>query len=288
MPTIKLQHPLDPIQISVFSDLVSEFDRIDIDYVVIGALARDIVLWHCHGIGAGRATRDTDTAILVSSWDEFKTVKTALVDSGRFTDPESPKRQPQRLIYIGSGGSYEMPVDLVPFGGIERADGKLVWPPDGDFVMPTTGHREVLADKLDVAITNDISLNVAPIRGITLLKLFAWHDRPDERQKDAHDLKVFILNYHQTGNEERLYGEDIDIFERFDFDVERAGAFLLGRDVAALASSDTRAALETLISDERMIELLTIHMLGAAPLDDALARPRSNLVEFIEGLMHDR
>jgi predicted nucleotidyltransferase len=282
MPAIKLIHPLDPLQTSVFSDLVEELARNGVEYVVIGALARDIVLWHRHGIKAGLATRDTDAAILVTSWDEYNAIKAALVESGLFREPVSPEHQPQRLIHLGANDDFAMPVDLVPFEGIERESGMIVWPPN-DFVMNTTGHREVLTRKLEIEIADDLILNVASIAGIVILKIFAWNDRPTERKKDAHDVNAFIQNYQHADNQDRLFGEEIEILEQFDFEHQRAGAFLLGKDVAELASPETRAALTSIISNPSTVDLLATHMIGGTPFEEKFDHTASLLDIFLTG-----
>lgn len=46
-------------------------------YIVVGATARDLLLFHVFGIPASRATRDVDFAIVVESWDKFHRMRNA-------------------------------------------------------------------------------------------------------------------------------------------------------------------------------------------------------------------
>ena len=143
MKPIDLMHPIDPLQKAVLVELVQLLEKLNIDYMLIGALARDILLWHLHGIGAGLATRDADVAILVGSWEEFRSVRAAFIETGKFEEPDPKENTPQRLHFVGSASGYGMPVDLIPFGNIEDDRSKIAWPSDGDFVMNVVGHSEV-------------------------------------------------------------------------------------------------------------------------------------------------
>jgi predicted nucleotidyltransferase len=47
-------------------------------------MARDILLWHVHGIKTGRATADVDFAVAVKDWKQFDEIKTRLTETRRF------------------------------------------------------------------------------------------------------------------------------------------------------------------------------------------------------------
>jgi hypothetical protein len=53
-------------------------------YMVVGAAARDLLLYHVYGIPASRATRDVDFAMAVENWDKFRTLPRALLATGEF------------------------------------------------------------------------------------------------------------------------------------------------------------------------------------------------------------
>jgi predicted nucleotidyltransferase len=53
-------------------------------YVVVGATARDLLLFHVFGIPASRATRDIDFAIAFESWDKFHGMRNALLATEEF------------------------------------------------------------------------------------------------------------------------------------------------------------------------------------------------------------
>ncbi|MCA9557877.1 MAG: nucleotidyl transferase AbiEii/AbiGii toxin family protein [Myxococcales bacterium] len=87
-------------------------------------------------------------------------------------------------------------------------------------------------------------VRVAPLAAITVLKMVAWMDRPAERAKDLADLRLILANYEQGAPgdySDRLVDAWYDA-PRTDWSLEQAGAWLLGRDVAAMLSA---AAMET-------------------------------------------
>jgi hypothetical protein len=70
---------------------------------------------------------------------------------------------------------------------------------------------------------------------LTVLKIFAWSERrARERRKDAPDFMFILKNYLDAGQAERIYSEADHLFDTGDFDYERAGAWLAGRDAAEL------------------------------------------------------
>jgi len=62
------ERPAHPATVALLRHVRDAADRRGIDFVVAGATARDIVLWHVHGVRAERATRDIDVAVCAISW----------------------------------------------------------------------------------------------------------------------------------------------------------------------------------------------------------------------------
>ncbi len=82
------------------------------------------------------------------------------------------------------------------------------------------------------------------------IKLIAWNDGID-RGKDALDL-AFLLRWYMdaANNQKRLLGEHDDLLNAGEFDYERAGARLLGRDMAKLAAQETKQSLIDILDHE--------------------------------------
>jgi len=97
-------------------------------YFLAGATAREIILRHVFGRPPGRRTLDVDFGIAVRDWEQFENLKSALIKNADFM--QHPK-QKQRIFHK----SPSVIVDLIPFGGVERTDGTITWPPEEDIVM---------------------------------------------------------------------------------------------------------------------------------------------------------
>jgi predicted nucleotidyltransferase len=183
-PPLEIRH--DRIDSGIL-EAIRRIDQIarvhDTRYFLTGAMAREIVLRHVFGRPAGRLTLDVDFGISVSGWDHFQKLKTLLVEQAGFTpDP----RQFQRLRYKAASAVI---ADLIPFGGVERSDRTIAWPPDEDIVMRVAGFDDGLASSVQVRIDKDLVIPVVSIPVLLVLKLFAWADRKHER-RDAPDQPV--------------------------------------------------------------------------------------------------
>lgn len=207
--------------------------------LLIGAAARDLLLVHAHGLNAERATEDTDVALAVDGWDDFQRLREALIRSGRFTagrSPHCPWRGDQRL-------------DIVPFGGVERSDRSIEWPTEGGEIMNVAGLAEALATAVAVELPSGVAIDVASLPALALLKIWAWKDRRYSTPgKDASDLWMFLRHHADAGNEDRLYSEEGGALEAYAFDLQKAGAWLLGQDAREVLAHghDPRRSLESL------------------------------------------
>jgi hypothetical protein len=106
----------------------------------------------------------------VRDWEHFQALKSALAEQASFT----VHRVHQRLIYPTP---LAVIVDLIPFGGVEREDRTIAWPPDEDFVMRVAGFRDGLESSVPVRLAEELVVRVVSIPTLLLLKLFAWLDR---------------------------------------------------------------------------------------------------------------
>jgi predicted nucleotidyltransferase len=81
----------------------------DARFLLVGAMARDLLLYHAHGIWTARATSDVDLALAVTDWAELGRLRSALLSSGAF----SPHPKVSHKVF--HRGRQE--IDLNPFGG---------------------------------------------------------------------------------------------------------------------------------------------------------------------------
>lgn len=205
-------------------------------FLLAGAQARDLLLKHAHGIEVGRQTSDVDFAFRVGSWNEFHGLRQRLIGSGHFT--EVPKAI-HKLRFRG-----ELEVDIVPFGGIERDDRMIEWPPEGDVVMSMFGFREVLDAAELVKLPEGEHVRTVSLPALALLKFSAWQGRRRIAPgKDAYDLRLILTNYVDAGNDARLYDEFASLVAAPDFAYEDGGAFMLGHDIGKLLDEAGRSRL---------------------------------------------
>ena len=65
---VSYDRPLYPVTLALLRHVRDAARQMGTEFVVAGATARDIVLWHVYGIRAERATRDVDIAVCAVSW----------------------------------------------------------------------------------------------------------------------------------------------------------------------------------------------------------------------------
>ena len=227
----------------VVRDVVQAGDRAEAEIFIAGAFGRDLWLRFAYEVAIVRATEDIDFAVECESWETFERVATALIASG-FLAP-GPRR-PHRFFHTGG-----TPIDLVPFGGIERPGNTIAWPPDESHVMNLLGFAEAFRSTVTFRLPGGVEVPVASLASLAMLKLIAWRDRRFlEPGKDAKDLHLILKNYFDAGNRDRLFVEIPDLEGRANFDLELAGAELLGRDLSQLISDDLRAELVRVLEEE--------------------------------------
>ena len=134
----------------------------------MGATARDLLLFHVFGIPVTRATADIDFAVAMDSWERFSELRVALLASGHFREGKMEHR-----VYVKTPSvKDEIPVDLIPFGGVAEAD-VIHWPPDRETVMAVVGFEDAIVAAVHVQVDADLTIPVASLAGIAVLKLFA-------------------------------------------------------------------------------------------------------------------
>ncbi|SDS35722.1 nucleotidyl transferase AbiEii/AbiGii toxin family protein [Jiangella sp. DSM 45060] len=210
----KIAHLVEPLRI-----IDRRAEAAGSPYLVVGAAARDVLLHAVHGVQIRRLTTDLDVAVAVADWSAFETL--------RSTFPHA-SGSPEHRVTVA-----EMTVDLVPFGGVERVDRTIAWPPAEDSVMSAFGLAEALTTAEEIRLAPDLVVRVASLPAQAVLKLTAWEERHFEKPRhDSADLQLILKSYGPDCNVDRLYvGDGVPMLERADYDLEIAGAMLLGADV---------------------------------------------------------
>ncbi len=242
MSLIDLSGKLDTYTIEFYDVIVSTANSLGVQFLVVGATARDLMLEWVYNLPPHRRTEDIDLGVRIKSWEEFETLKTALEATGKFTSTNLS----QRLQYNGTH-----PIDIVPFGEISRQDNLIMWPPDNDVHLNVEGFKEALENCLVLKLRDNPALEipVASLPSQVVLKLFAWSDRRYENSKDAIDIAIIARNYGNI-NEDRLFGEESAIMTEEDFDIDYAGARLLGLDIGRTLDQDMLLKVKEILNEQ--------------------------------------
>lgn len=250
---VPADRPVEALTIALLRDVKDACASLGANFVLAGATARDILMWHLHDRKATVATRDVDVAVSAVSWEFHKTLIDLLVQTQRFK--RHPKQQ-QKLLFTRSPEDHESELDIVPFGPIEARPGEVHWPPDGDVVMTVLAFQEAVDTAQPVDIGEGVVVPVVTVPAFVLLKIFAWKDRRLKKNTDATDILFVLRNYFDAGNRQRTYEEAMDLVEAASYDPALAAAGLLGREVGDLAYPETLTALHALLQSADTYETL--------------------------------
>jgi predicted nucleotidyltransferase len=279
--------PVHPVTIALLRHVRDAAQQLGSEFAVAGATARDIVLWHVYGIRAERATRDVDVAVCAVSWDAHRELTSQLEATGLFKLSE---RVEHSLVFEDASVGMLSPLDLVPFGPLEAPEGTIKWPKD-KAEMNVLGFREAVDTALQVDIGESLTVPVVSLPALAILKLLAWQDRRTTKNTDAGDLLLVIRNYHNAGNNERIWEVATDLLKTHGFDADRAAAALLGRAARRIALPATRDAVVPLLVPGKVFETHSGDMLASAArrmfVDEFADTTVGSLAAFRDGFMQD-
>jgi predicted nucleotidyltransferase len=151
--------------------------------------------------------------------------------------------------------------------------------------MNVAGFEEALASSIPIQIEEGLIVRVASIPGLMLLKLVAWSDRWRETDKDAADIYRLLTAYADAGNTDRLYEQEMELLEAAGYDMELAGAELLGRDVARLCSPPALAVVRSVFELEDTSDRLVNHMVRTSTVAETAPFVQRMLIRFRDGLL---
>lgn len=225
-----------------------------------GGMAREILLHYGHGCAPGRATTDVDLGVTLPSWESYKALKLGLVDSGLFRP--YPK-ETQSVLHRDPDTGIETKVDLVPFGAIAGPNGELTWPPDGGHVMRVLGYTEALSTAIHLRLDETRWVPLASASGLAMMKLVAWADRGEARLgRDAVDFIDILRQHAHVLSDKELYDDYPEAMESYEFRVEPAGAWILGKQVADVVDDGLRDVIMGAIQPESRIRMIDYFLRG--------------------------
>jgi len=236
---LDLSTKIDPVVKHILIEVLDSSNQLGLEFFVIGATARDIIITNLYNSTPTRATQDIDFDVMISDWNQFRALRDNLLTKKDFQSTESI----HRLKYNG------MKVDIVPFGSIEK-NNKIEWPPDSNPVMNVIGFDVAYSNSFPVLIDENKTTKFVTLPCLALLKLFAWKDRKSWTNKDADDFIFLLCNYPEFSNSDRMFNEHDDMLTTNDFDFDMAGSRLLGRDIAEIINPNVSRALLEIINNE--------------------------------------
>jgi predicted nucleotidyltransferase len=231
---------------SIYLEAIGKFKKIadaeKIPFMLVGATVRDFIMEHVFATTAPRKTRDVDVGINIASWEQYEGLSATLIKSKEFTKG----REEQSFIF------KELSIDIIPFGRIVCEKEEISWPSIEDTILKVMGYQDVYENSICLVLSDEPHLKVRTptVAGLVLLKIFSWKFGFPNRRRDATDLAFLIPNYQYTDSGERLYRGELPILEKYDFDIEKASIYLLGKDIAMICSAKTLKELMKILNAE--------------------------------------
>ncbi len=235
---------LNPVIAEMLKAMENVFREFEVDFFLVGALARDIRLSAHENFTAKRRTNDVDIAILLDAEEKFYAIKAALVKTGYFVESAY---KAIKLIYKDS-----IELDLLPFGEIENEERQLLLSRHTLLVMDMSGFKEVYPFVENLRVAEGLSLNVCTMEGLVMLKLIANYDNPT-RTKDITDIEHFLEVYFEMNSNE-IYTEYMEVMDLYNTAILKylplVSARVVGRKMKTMLKgiADTTDYLKTILS----------------------------------------
>lgn len=236
-----------PVAEEVLTELATTCRALDLEFLVVGAAARDLVIHALQRSDPIRATEDIDIAVAVRVGEQFTELAERLTRKG------------------SSEHTFEVhgvDVDIVPFGGIEQ--NRTIRFAD-DHRLDVNGLQEAHATSVLVRMPLGTELQVASAPAQTALKVLAWRDRHLANPKDGIDLRVILAALAEDPFVDEVW-DDHEALDATDDDIVTAASYHYGRRAAETFDPADGSAVVSTLSDARWRPLLLQHMRsGLAP-----------------------
>lgn len=249
--------------VEVYQRVQTLADQLQLDVLVVGAMARDLVLVHGFNARLERGTRDIDFAVQLADWSSFHTLTEALInDNFRKSEKWSHR------FNFNAKDDMTWEIDIIPFGGVTDPEQNIKWPPDESIMMSVLGFDEAHENALYVNIGDDVSsfvMKVVSPPAMSVLKLISWLERePTIRRKDAQDLRYLMRTYSKIPQiYDRIYEQGF--MEAHDWDEDKASAMILAADANALIKPNTHEFLnKNLMTKPDKLDLLLREMVNSS------------------------
>ena len=224
----------------VIQILETVFQKFDVDFYVIGALAKD--MWLSKEKVQSRGTKDVDLAVFVSESGAYEEIKSTLIEEHDFKEVSTNA--------FALLTPYGYPVDLLPFGSVE-IDEAVGIEGDGLTKVHVNGFKEIYQQGIAPVLTDEgITFKIASLASIILLKLIAFDDRPERRTQDIKDIALILNHYFHIESDE-IYHHHNDLFGNEDYELIDIAAIVIGREMQSVLSSNK-------LLQDRILNILSV------------------------------
>ncbi len=257
--SLDLSNKLPTQTVEILKSISQIASELEIPILMIGATARDLVLYYAYNVRAMRATKDIDFAVMIENWAKYENLKSKLIESANFASVRNIEHRLKENL-------TETLIDIIPFGEIELPKGKITW--QSEFEMITFGFAEAFENALNVKLADNLVIKVVSPIGLAMLKLKSWTDRKEN--KDSQDFWLVAKNFLDLGNEDLLYSKYSELLEIDSFDWKLVGVRILGREIGLIIRPETKEIIATIFENEKTLFTfaLEIHRFEGIVEDD--------------------
>ena len=197
-------------------------EKYGLDFYLVGAVARDVWMRGIHNLPPRRTTGDIDLAVLINDKGVYEALKKYLVAEEKF---QATRENAFVLIW-----NNRLQVDLLPFGAIEDAEGRVTVQGTGYTTVDVPGFKEIYQQGLpEVSFRETRNFKVCTLPGIVILKLLAWHDRPEARRDDIKDISDILHHFFDMYDED-IWNNHSELFNN-EADLKWIAARVMGREI---------------------------------------------------------
>jgi predicted nucleotidyltransferase len=262
----------------MFVALESSFKLYDIDFYLVGAIAKNIWINAIHEKPPTRATKGFDMAVLISTKEVFQTLKQHLTTNYPFA---GSSQNAFTLIW-----KEKFAVDLLPFGEIEDEDAKVIVDGSGLVNISVPGFSEVYQNDLrSVLVENETSFKICSLIGIIILKLFAWNDRPEVREKDITDIGEIMYHYFYM-HDEFIYENYAHLFDEHN-DLNQLAAVVIGSEIKKVLGTNKlllKKIIDIIEADIAKNEQAILSVILAKQFENTIDENTTLLSKILAGL----
>lgn len=222
---------------SVVASLTSKTKLTSSQFMVVGAEARNL-LHLSFGLDPAHlsTTSDVDIALAMPSWQGF----------GQLTPTFRVMNSSKSAIRFRID---DIPVDVIPFGGIEDPKG-IVQIPDDSQQINVLGYTRAFECAEEFVLPDIGPVLVVSPPFYVILKLEALADRSKwHKTKDAEDIGTALTWVDGNENEDLIFEDEYELLTSNNFDMAVTVTELLGRQLAGLLDLSEHARLVDKVSE---------------------------------------